>query len=155
MCAWSRAWWHIPLIPALGRQRQVDFWVRGQPGLQSEFHDSQSYSYTEKPYLRKLKKNVYMCIYMCTCTSMVHMKAKGQPEVSTYFNIGSLILLKFTHLTMMAGQQAQGSSCLYFPRAGITCTTTPNNFTCLLEMELRSSCFWMLYWAILPTAFSL
>jgi hypothetical protein len=22
-----------PLIPALGRQRQVDFWVRGQPGL--------------------------------------------------------------------------------------------------------------------------
>jgi hypothetical protein len=20
-------WWHIPLIPALGRQRQVDFWV--------------------------------------------------------------------------------------------------------------------------------
>jgi hypothetical protein len=25
------------LIPALGRQRQVDFWVPGQPGLQSEF----------------------------------------------------------------------------------------------------------------------
>jgi hypothetical protein len=22
---WSRAWWHMPLIPALGRQRQVDF----------------------------------------------------------------------------------------------------------------------------------
>jgi hypothetical protein len=21
----SRAWWHMPLIPALGRQRQVDF----------------------------------------------------------------------------------------------------------------------------------
>jgi hypothetical protein len=21
----SRAWWHTPLIPALGRQRQVDF----------------------------------------------------------------------------------------------------------------------------------
>jgi hypothetical protein len=27
----------MPLIPALGRQRQVDFWVWGQPGLQSEF----------------------------------------------------------------------------------------------------------------------
>jgi hypothetical protein len=30
----------MTLIPALGRQRQVDFWVRGQPGLQSEFQDS-------------------------------------------------------------------------------------------------------------------
>jgi iron-sulfur cluster repair protein YtfE (RIC family) len=33
----------MPLIPALGRQRQVDFWVWGQPGLQSEFQDSQGY----------------------------------------------------------------------------------------------------------------
>jgi hypothetical protein len=47
------AWWHMPLIPALGRQRQVDFWVQGQPGLQSEFQDSQGY--TEKPCLEKPK----------------------------------------------------------------------------------------------------
>jgi hypothetical protein len=39
------------LIPALGRQRQVNFWVRGQPGLQSEFQDSKDY--TEKPCLEK------------------------------------------------------------------------------------------------------
>jgi hypothetical protein len=44
----------MPLIPALGRQRQADFWVRGQPGLQSEFQDSQGY--TEKPCLEKPKK---------------------------------------------------------------------------------------------------
>jgi hypothetical protein len=50
----SRAWWRTPLIPALGRQRQADFWVRGQPGLQSEFQDSQGY--TEKPCLEKKKK---------------------------------------------------------------------------------------------------
>jgi hypothetical protein len=34
-------WWHKSLILALGRQRQADFLVQGQPGLQSEFQDSQ------------------------------------------------------------------------------------------------------------------
>ena len=44
------------LIPALRRQRQADFWVRGQPGLQSEFQDSQGY--TEKSCLKnKTKQN--------------------------------------------------------------------------------------------------
>jgi hypothetical protein len=47
-------WWHMPLIPALGRQRQADFGVRGQPGLQSEFQDSQGY--TEKPCLKTNKQ---------------------------------------------------------------------------------------------------
>jgi hypothetical protein len=43
-------------MPALRRQRQADFWVRGQPGLQSEFQDSQGY--TEKPCLEnKQTKN--------------------------------------------------------------------------------------------------
>ena len=42
------------MIPALGRQRQVDFQVRGQPGLQSEFEDSQGY--TEKPCLEKRER---------------------------------------------------------------------------------------------------
>jgi hypothetical protein len=49
-------WWRTPLIPALGRQRQADFWVQGQPGLQSEFQESQRY--TEKPCLEKKKKKV-------------------------------------------------------------------------------------------------
>jgi hypothetical protein len=40
--------------PSTQRQRQADFWVRGQPGLQSEFQDSQGYS--EKPCLKKKKK---------------------------------------------------------------------------------------------------
>jgi hypothetical protein len=47
-------WWLTPLILALGRQRQEDFWVRGHPGLQSEFQDSQGY--TEKPYLKRQNK---------------------------------------------------------------------------------------------------
>jgi dolichol kinase len=32
----ARQWWRMPLIPALGRQRQEDFWVPGQPGLHRE-----------------------------------------------------------------------------------------------------------------------
>jgi hypothetical protein len=35
---------------------QADFWVWGQPGLQSEFQDS--LGYTEKPCLKKKKKEV-------------------------------------------------------------------------------------------------
>ena len=35
-------------------QRQADYRVRGQPGLQSEFQDSQDY--TEKPCLEKPKR---------------------------------------------------------------------------------------------------
>ena len=49
-----RAWWRTPLIPALGRQRQEDFWIWGQPGLQSEFQDSQGY--TENPCFEKTNK---------------------------------------------------------------------------------------------------
>ena len=47
--------WCTPLIPALGRQRQLDFRVQGQPGLQSEFQDIRDY--TEKPCLKKNKKD--------------------------------------------------------------------------------------------------
>jgi hypothetical protein len=47
--SWAR--WRTPLIPAFGKQRQANFWVWGQPGLQSEFQDS--HSYTEEPCLKK------------------------------------------------------------------------------------------------------
>jgi hypothetical protein len=53
--SFARQCWLMPLIPALGRQRQANFWVPGQPGLQSEFQDSQGY--TEKPCFKKPKIN--------------------------------------------------------------------------------------------------
>jgi hypothetical protein len=40
-------------VPELGKQRQVDLWVWGQSGLQSEFQDIQGY--TEKFDLEKSK----------------------------------------------------------------------------------------------------
>ena len=52
--------WYMPLIPAFGRQKQVDFWVRGQPGLRSEFQHSQGY--TEKPCLEGKKKELQIHI---------------------------------------------------------------------------------------------
>ena len=44
--AGPRQWWCMPLIPALGRQRQADYWVRGKPGLQQN---------------TKLKCNIQFC----------------------------------------------------------------------------------------------
>jgi hypothetical protein len=49
-------WWRTPLIPALRRQRQVNFWVRGQPGLQSEFQDRETLSWKTK---KKKKKSFF------------------------------------------------------------------------------------------------
>jgi hypothetical protein len=42
------------------KQRQANFWVQGQPGLQSEFQDSQGY--TEKPCLGEKKKKKWWSI---------------------------------------------------------------------------------------------
>ena len=44
----------MPFISGIGRQRQADFWVQGQPGLQSELKDIQGY--TEKLCLEKTDK---------------------------------------------------------------------------------------------------
>lgn len=52
---WKHSWaWQLtPLILALGRQRQMDGWVQGHPGLQNELQDNQGY--TGKP----CHKNIY------------------------------------------------------------------------------------------------
>jgi hypothetical protein len=69
MTIFGQEWWHMPLIPALWRQTQANFWVQGQSGLQSEFQDSQGY--TEKPCLNQKKKKkrtffpvLITCIYI-------------------------------------------------------------------------------------------
>jgi hypothetical protein len=50
----TRQWWLTPLIQhSGGRGRGRGRWVRGQPGQQSEFQDSQDY--TKKPHLKHNK----------------------------------------------------------------------------------------------------
>jgi hypothetical protein len=72
-------WWHMPLIPALGRQRQADFWVRGQPGLQSEFQDSQGYI-QRNPVLKNQKKP----------KNKKQTKKKQNKKQNTLSNLGDL-----------------------------------------------------------------
>jgi hypothetical protein len=63
-------WWCTHLTPILKRERQADIWVRGQPGVQSKFQDSQGY--TEKPCLeKKPHQQLYtnVCVCVCVCVS--------------------------------------------------------------------------------------
>ena len=52
----------MSLILALGRQKQVDCWVWGQPGLESEFQDSKGYK--EKPCLKQQQQHVLIMIIL-------------------------------------------------------------------------------------------
>jgi hypothetical protein len=63
----------------------VDFWVRDQPGLQSEFQDSQDY--TEKPWLEKnkQKKDTTECpkkLEMSTSHGSSHISSHTHPPHS-------------------------------------------------------------------------
>ena len=48
------AWWHTPFNPSTQEVEAGRFLSRGQPGLQSEFQNSQGY--TEKPCFKKQKQ---------------------------------------------------------------------------------------------------
>jgi hypothetical protein len=87
----SLAWWRMPVIPAPRRQRQADFWVRGQPGLQSEFQDSEGY--TEKSCLEKPKEKKKRSDKMIHNSKMGHninfiLSFPSQcPQIRIYFLI--------------------------------------------------------------------
>ena len=57
----ARRWVVHAFNPSTQEAEAVHFRVRGQPGLQSEFRDSQSY--TEKPCLEKTKKELIHCLF--------------------------------------------------------------------------------------------
>lgn len=52
-------WWYTPLIPGFGSHIQMDIWVWGQFGLESDFQKSQSYK--EKLCLWKKLEHIKLC----------------------------------------------------------------------------------------------
>ena len=62
---------------ALGRPRQVDLWVQGQPGLHSKFQDSQDcYRKTLSQKTENKKKSLLTSILMpCLCFTMTDSNA--------------------------------------------------------------------------------
>jgi len=65
---WHQMWLSIWKLSA-------NFWVRGQPGLQSEFQDSQGY--TEKPCLEKTNKQTNK---QTKYLEMIHLWLINRPE---------------------------------------------------------------------------
>jgi hypothetical protein len=47
----------MPLIPGLGRQREVDVWVRGQPGLHYRVSSRTARATQRNPVQKKKNKN--------------------------------------------------------------------------------------------------
>ena len=65
--------------PTLERQRQADFWVRGQSGIHSEFQDSQTY--TEKPCLETKQNKKRFVLHVLVFFLHVWMFSKWTPGV--------------------------------------------------------------------------
>ena len=87
----SRAWWRTPLIPVLRRQRQADFWVRGQPTPQSEFQDS--HGFTEKPCLKKNHK-----ITTTTTTTTITIVNVSVPKTKKLYGVPNFLFHPVTFL---------------------------------------------------------
>lgn len=89
-------------------------------------------------------------------------KATGSYDVRIYFLYMHYFRLYGSHAHMLTLTAGHNGVCLpTTPILSLLCWNyihaplTPGIFTCVLKMELRSSCLWVLYRAILPTPFSL
>jgi hypothetical protein len=77
-------------------QKHMDFWVRGQPGLQSEFQDSQGYM--EKPFLKEQKTKT---VFHTFCYSPAHTALKHEASAAPTFQSLSLQLWRHHAWTML------------------------------------------------------
>jgi len=59
-------WWFTCSFPTLGRQRQADLWVQGQPGLPSELQDS--WTTQRNPVFEKSEENSDFLVICCSNT---------------------------------------------------------------------------------------
>jgi hypothetical protein len=146
-CSLGLPW---PLIPALGRQRQADLWVQGQPGLQSEFQDSQAQGYTEKPCLEITWQGMPW--------PLSHLSALTSPPNSCTWSIETSSPHPTPNpgvyqLPSLAGQQAPPGTCAFLHPLCYNCRFVQpySAFKWVRGFELRS---FMLacqefYWAII------
>jgi hypothetical protein len=117
----GRAWWRTSLIPALGRQRQVDFWVRGQPGLQSECQDSQGY--TEKPCFGKKRKK----------KKRIDLRSSGSRFLGTLLQFPEFSFQ--TSFTATADVLSDQPSLRNVPMFGVSYMCPCHNITCFSRMR--------------------
>jgi hypothetical protein len=78
---------------SLERQRQVDFWVPGQPGLQSEFQDIQGY--TEKQTNKQTNKS---SSHLLPLTRYWHDSYQVYPQKYCRSHPGACSLIVFGNL---------------------------------------------------------
>lgn len=71
-------WWLTPLVPVLGRQRQVV--SRGQPGLHSEFQDSQSCTVRSCLKAKTKRSSLVYCMRVCACGCPWRLEDFLEPE---------------------------------------------------------------------------
>ena len=104
----------MPLIPALQRQRQADFWVQGQPDLQSEFQEIEGY--TEKPCLetnkqtkkKKKKKEKLNSSGICHLYCLRTLKTICLHYTPAVFSETSKLQRKILHCSSLCLQQNSG-----------------------------------------------
>jgi hypothetical protein len=99
------AWWCTPLIPALGRQRQVDFWVRGQPGLQRSFRTARAIQSNPVSKIKKKKKREqdFFCVHGLHQSRFYtkHMCQPLLPFILEYLTLQCQNMTCFTFTTLI------------------------------------------------------
>jgi hypothetical protein len=107
----NQAWWRTPLIPALGRQRQADFWVQGPAWSTKEFQDSQGPGLQRNPVWKSQKKKK-MNETENTCSPFNCSEAKEPTPSKEWDRIWTIIIKLYHTQIKQICSTAKGKPCL-------------------------------------------